>query len=273
MMEFLSNRSVLQLLGQDSAKFLQGMTTNNIVKNTYSYNYLLSNQGRYLFDFFVYQQSEDCYFLDIHIDDLLSLSKRLKMYKLRSSLEIKDVSEEYKIIYSDSLIDSEVEYSFKDPRYKELGYRSMLDSSKIQDLGLKASDLYMSDKYKYAIVDGNDDLINDRSIPIEYGAEELNAIDYQKGCYVGQEVISRAKYQGVVRKKIFKLQSDSSLESIEKGGAVTDLEGNKIGVICSVYENLAIALLREEKFLELKEKIARIEGQVVDIIIPLWRAL
>lgn len=288
MIEILNNRAVLHVVGADAGKFLQGMTTNNIIKNTYSYNYLLTNQGKYLFDFFSYQQNEDSYFLDVHEASAAALLKRLLMYKLRSDVEVSDVSAEHDILYSRKAVKQGVEYSFHDPRYEGLGYRSMMRHNEIlnrvQDDSLTGQvggngfagqewvdSLYSLDKYEYAIIDGYSDLAYDRSIPIEYGAEELHAIDYHKGCYVGQEVISRVKYQGVVRKKIFKLQSDTEIIATEQGAEITDLEGNKIGVMCSAYGKLAIALLREEKFLELEHKRARIGTQIVDIEITPWR--
>ncbi|MGV2432252.1 MAG UNVERIFIED_CONTAM: hypothetical protein LVQ98_02480 [Rickettsiaceae bacterium] len=69
-------------------------------------------------------------------------------------------------------------------------------------------------------------------MPPEYGAEELNAISYSKGCYVGQEVISRTKYQGEVRKKIYKISSTESLENIEYGTEIIS-KAKKIGILLS----------------------------------------
>ena len=273
MIEILRDRAVLHITGSDAVIFLQGMTTNDIIKNIYSYNFLLTNQGKYLFDFFVYRQSKDSYFLDVHLNNFADLFKRLTLYKLRRNLEIKDVSLEYNILYSKLPIKTEVEFSIQDPRYNKLGYRSMIKHSNINNLFEVTDGLYLADKYKYAIIDGNLDLIYDRSIPVEYGAEELHAIDYHKGCYVGQEVISRVKYQGVVRKKIFKLQLlDTKIALKLSGTIITDLNGNKLGVVCSNYKNQAIGLLREEKFLELEQKIAVIDSQLVNIEVPPWRS-
>ncbi len=271
MIEILQNRAILHIVGPDAGKFLQSMTTNDVVKKTYSYNYLLTSQGKFLFDFFVYKKGVESYFLDINKDSASDLQKRLMMYKLRSNLEAQDVSSKYNILYSDSLVELDVEFSLQDPRYNELGYRAMIEISKIDQLSEIEEGLYNRDKYKYAITDGNTDLIYDRSIPVEYGAEELNAIDYHKGCYIGQEVISRVKYQGVVRKKIFKLYSDTDIVIKEKQTQVADVDGNKIGAVCSNYRNQAIGLLWEEKVLGLKRKVAMIDGQVVNIQVPAWR--
>ncbi len=272
MIEILENRGLLSILGPDAGNFLQSMTTNNVLRNIYSYNYILNNQGRYLFDFFVYRQNSESYFIDIDQDSLENLVRLLTMYKLRRNLDIKNISNEYNILYSKLPVESDVEFSLQDPRCKKLGYRSMIKKEKINNFNTTKDSLYLLDKYDYAIIDGNIDLIYDKSIPIEYGAEELNAISYDKGCYVGQEVISRAKYQGVVRKNIFKLQFNKEITNVKQGDSVIDSENNKIGIICSIYRNQSIALLRKEKVSSLKEQIAIIENEVANIETPAWRS-
>jgi folate-binding protein YgfZ len=271
MIEILKDRALVNIVGPDSGKFLQGMTTNDVIKKEYSYNYLLTNQGKYLFDFFVYQKDIESYFIDINKTSLDIFLKRLNIYKLRSNVDIKDVSLDYNIIYSKVQIESDVEFSLHDTRYKDLGYRSMVKIEKLRHLDKIVDNIYILDKYKYSIIDGYLDLVYERSIPIEYGAEELNAIDYNKGCYVGQEVISRVKYQGVVRKKIFKLQFGTEFALKNQESKITNLDGDKLGMVCSNYKNQAIGILKEEKFLELKQKIVMVENQLVDIEIPPWR--
>lgn len=269
MYEILANRSVIHIFGPDSQKFLQSLITNDVVKKIYTYNYLLNNQGRYLCDFFAYCDNEEAYFLDLDKGSSTTIIKRLSMYKLRSNVEIKDVSELYTILYSKSKIKNVV-FSQQDPRYEELGFRSLIKTENINKLESFDSDLYLKDKYEYSIIDGNLDLVVEKSIPIEFGAEELNAIDFKKGCYVGQEVISRAKYQGEVRKKIFKLQCGTNFAHVKQGDEVT-FDGIKIGKLCSFYENLAIGLLWEEKYLGLVEKKVMINDCICDVILPPWR--
>ena len=269
MFEILSDRSIIHIVGIDSQKFLQSLTTNDIVNKIYTYNYLLNNQGRYLYDFFIYQDNDKSYFLDIDKASSTSLIKRLSMYKLRSHIEIHDASEFYTVLYSRSKVQDTI-FSLQDPRYNKLGFRSLVKIVNINKLEAKINNLYLKDKYEFAIVDGTLDLVAEKSIPIEFGAEELNAIDYKKGCYVGQEVISRAKYQGVVRKKIFKLQCGMNFIAIEQGAELT-FDGIKVGKLCSFYENLAIGLLWEEKYLGLTEKKVMINSYIFDVTVPCWR--
>ncbi len=269
MYEILPDRSIIHVFGPDSQKFLQSLITNDVVNKTYTYNYLLNNQGRYLSDFFIYQDNNESYFLDIDTNSSVALIKRLSMYKLRSHIEILDVSEFYEVLYSTKKLQNVV-FSLQDPRYDKLGFRSLIKTENITKLQNKSNDLYLKDKYNFAIVDGNLDLVVEKSIPIEFGAEELNAIDYKKGCYVGQEVISRAKYQGVVRKKIFKLQCGTNFAPVNPGDEVT-FDAIKVGKLCSFYENLAIGLLWEEKYLGLAEKKVMINNCIWDIVLPPWR--
>lgn len=269
MIELLEDRVIINIHGADAEKFLQGQTTNDIIKNRYSYNFILNNQGRYLFDFFVFRESNKSFYIDIHKNSADAFLKRLSMYKLRSQVELKDISEDFFVLYSKEIIDNAL-FSLQDPRNNKLGYRSIIKKEKFNQHKNYSKNLYLKDKYDLAIIDGDIDLIYEKSIPVEYGAEQLNAIDYQKGCYIGQEVISRAKYQGVVRKKIYKLIFDMQLTLIDKGTMVKDLDGNKLGVVCSCYENIAIAQLREEKYLGLEKKIAMIDHQSAKIQAPDW---
>jgi tRNA-modifying protein YgfZ len=268
MFEILKDRAVIEVVGSDVQKFLQGMTTNDVINNQFSYNYLLNNQGRYLFDFFVFQK-EAGFLIDVNKDQAQAFIKKVNFYKLRRDIKTIDISSEYSVVYSLSKINDSV-YSHRDPRYNRMGYRSVVKNLNINKLEEKVDELYVSDKYKYSMPDGYFDLAYEKSIPIEYGGEELNAINYQKGCYIGQEVISRAKYQGVVRKKIYKMISGTDFASYSHGAEVIDNNNEVIGIFCSAYKNCAIALLRVEKYLRLEKKLARVGDNKVEIILAPW---
>lgn len=273
MIQILSDRSVIKVSGQDSLAFLQSLLTNDINKKSYSYNYFLTNQGRYLCDLFVYKNDDKEFFLDITTESKASFMAKLAMYKLRSSVEISDVSNEMCILYSKHQISDNVVYSLQDPRYSKLSFRSLASINKMPT-GLENSpDLYLVDKYKYFIIDGGIDLKYEKSIPIEFGAIELNAIDFDKGCYIGQEVISRTKYLGEIRKKIFGLQAIDGINiaPLVKGDEIHSTSGDLLGYICSSYKNVAISLLREEKYLGLKKKEVIIKDSVYEVVVPHWR--
>ena len=156
------------------------------------------------------------------------------MYKLRKEIEIKDVTDNYSILYSKEKLEISdlVLSSNRDPRFFKLGFRSLVKSEYINKSMLEDDDLYIKDKYEYTIPDGLTDLVFDKSLVSQFGAEELSAVSFSKGCYVGQEVISRFKYQASVRKKLFKLSSGKEISYANLGSELFDLKGNKIGIFC-----------------------------------------
>lgn len=276
MYQILEDRAVILLKGKDALKFIQNFSTNDIDKLGFTYNYLLNNQGRYLFDFFAYKHDSESLYLDCSKEQIASLIKRLSLYKLRSDVVISDESDNLKILYSKEPIDSDerIKYSLPDPRYSKLGYRSLISEDKAQNMqqsGDHDKQLYLNDKYTHTIIDGCIDLVQEKSIPIEFAGEQQHALSFTKGCYVGQEVISRAKHQGVIRKKIYKLDFGTNIALSLRLADITDNAGNKIGVVCSNYKNLAIAQIREEKLLALATKQVTVDGKIASVIEPDWQ--
>lgn len=236
-------RGLIKLQGEDSFKFLQGLVTNDVkLASKGIYCFLLTANGRYLFDFFLIEL-ESYYIIDVALTQKDELLAKLTLYKMRSKLNISDVSSEYVVTYSHSIITNDAIFSYQDPRYTKLGFRSLMLSNPQE---YKEHNLYNQDKYNYSIIDGSVDMIKDKSIPIEYGIEHLHAISYSKGCYVGQEVVSRTKYQGVIRKSVMKIELDRPCRGFS--GYDIFQGSNKLGSICSSFENKAIALIRNENY-------------------------
>lgn len=266
MHEILTNRAIIEVVGDDAMNFLHNLTTNDIKNNNYCYSYALSNQGRYLFDFFVLKLSATRFFIDINVNQSDLFKNHLVRYKLRAKIEVNDLTNIYQVIYSKQQLEFN---GYKDPRYDQLGFRSIVSKDVLITAG--TAGLYLQDKYNFAIVDGYEDLIFNRSIPVEYGCEELKAVSYTKGCYIGQEVISRTKYQGVVRKKIFKLSVNTDNLDISKDDEIM-ANNTKIGVVCSSYKNSAIALIRLDDYHSLQNTVITVKNQTVSLCVPPWRS-
>lgn len=270
MQSITPNRSVIKISGTDSAKFLQNLVTNDLLSCVDTiYAMMLSPQGRFLFDMFIIKV-EDGYLLDVFTGTKDLLIKKLRMYKINMQIEIEEKEGLCVAYVSSSDKASEIAgiRLYKDPRYYNLGYRAILDSS-LQE----CSKSYEQDKYKYAIPDGGIDLLYDKAMPQEYGAEQLHAISYTKGCYVGQEVISRTKSQGVVRKKIYKITADFDLSTILHGAEIT-MNGVKVGIFCSGYLQEAIALIREgDSGVFGKDTSCSLDGRDIIINVAQWYGL
>ena len=233
--------SIIKIEGEDSAKFLQSIITNDINSETTIYSLMLTPQGKFLFDFFITPMGND-YFIEISTAQLEPFISKLKLYRLRSKVSITHMPE-YGTIYSHQSLDLPKLYEYKDPRHAGLGLRTIMLAGNTSS----PLNLYQEDKYKLAIPEGYTELIQDKSMPLEYGLEHLNAISFTKGCYVGQEVISRTKYQGVIRKAIFRITSEADLSNIIPGSIIS-ISDNKIGTLCSSYKNQGIGLIRLENY-------------------------
>lgn len=230
MASLLKDRSLIEVRGDDRLSFIQNLITNNINSaENYIYAIMLSPGGRFLFDMFILKE-RDRLLLDVFSGTKKLLLDKLDLYNINLDISLSELSE--KIYYTRE------KRGNKDPRYEKLGYRFISFES------LEDDNSYSQDKYEYSIPDGGIDLIYNKAMPQEYGAEELNAISYMKGCYVGQEVISRTKHQGEVRKKIYSIMSDSNLSDIQHGAPIMQ-QDKKVGIFLSSYNNKAIALIRE----------------------------
>jgi folate-binding protein YgfZ len=221
MKSYLKDRAIIEILGEDRKKFLQGLITNDVNKATDKnliYSAMLSAQGRFLYDFFIYEISEklmiDC--LASRRDEIL---QKFNLYKLRSKVEIKK-NDEIKVFQDFST------GQFQDPRNIELGFRSY----SLQE-PISVENTYHQKRIFLKIPESEHDLTYEKSLILEFGFDNLNAIDYQKGCYIGQELTSRTHYLGQIRKKIFHIKINAD-QAPEKNSEIT-CEGKPAGLILS----------------------------------------
>lgn len=239
----LNFRNVIKISGEDRIKFLQSLITNDVqeLDNNIIYAFFLSPQGKYQADLFIYDIGVDEIIIDVPAVRTQELMRKFKLYKLRAKVNIEDISEEYCVVSSPMSLDSAI--SRADPRHLELGFRTIISQSELKQLNLEQTNYYFDVKYQLGIPDGEIDLIYDKSFPQQYGADYLNSINYEKGCYVGQEVVSRTHYRGVIRKKIFQ----GICEQVVEQGDILLQNDQPIGKICSSYLNHIICLIDIEK--------------------------
>lgn len=192
----LNQRGILKISGVERREFIQGLITNDINhldQQPCLYACLLTPQGKFLYDFFITQDG-DTLILDCEGGERLgALTKILSMYKLRANVTfemVKDV-EVYAVFGT--------EYGHKDPRHNDLGYRSF---DKPEDLPEYPFEEWDKRRIELCIPDGSRDLIPQKSTMDEGHLDQLNAISYDKGCYVGQELTARMHYRGLGKKHL-----------------------------------------------------------------------
>ena len=227
---FPADRSVLSVSGEDRAAFLQGLVSNDTARISARqaiYAAFLTPQGKYLHDFSIAARGDatgaELYLLDVEADRRADLLKRLSMYRLRSKVVLTDISADWQvaIIYGSGAftalgLPAEAGASvafgagvvFVDPRLPALGARAILPKAEAEALliaaGLTPGDASAYDRLRLSlgIPQSPIDLIPEKSILLESGFDELHGVDWQKGCYMGQELTARTKYRGLVRKRL-----------------------------------------------------------------------
>ncbi len=225
----LEDRGILFIQGTDTKEFLQNLITNDINKVDEAnscFASLLTPQGKYLFDFLVVKHKKG-YFIDCEKKQIEELFKQLNIYKFRSDIEILNLSNEFvvaafsyeKFISFDRAKDlpgNTFKYRedpvFLDPRHKKLGGRLIINLEKLH-LSLKKMDLDSTDpeeyyklSYELGIPQKNTEKLRNKLFGIECNFEELNGIDFKKGCYIGQENTSRIKLRNKLSKRLLPIQ-------------------------------------------------------------------
>ena len=250
----LDDRAILYINGEDVKEFLQNLISNDInkVSETNScFSSLMTPQGKFLYEFILVKHKNG-FLIDCEKTQIDGLYKQLSIYKLRSKVEILNLSNEFvvaalsynKFLTFDGVKDSPG-FTFKyredpillDPRNKTLGARLIINLEKLY-LSLKKLDLHNADlkeyyslSHKLGIVPKDLNKLQNKLFGIECNYEELNGIDFKKGCYVGQENTARIKLKNKLSKRLFpidiidgKLQEGESIynNEIEIGKVLID---------------------------------------------------
>ena len=282
----LENRGLISVTGDDAKEFLQNIITNDIEKvdqNNSIYSALLSPQGKYLHEFFIIHVDKG-YLIDCDNKSKEDLISNLSKYKLRSKVYLKDLSSDYVIgvinlekfneiqseskELSDTIIYRESPL-FIDPRKKELGARILSSLEKlhltIKKLSLKIIDSkeYFNHAHDLGIPEKGLVNLKEQLFGLEANFEELNAIDFKKGCYVGQENTARMKLKNKLRRRLLPLKTDEEI----KIGEDLNFGEIKIGkiLINSPYP-FALVKLFDPDFSDFKDKELKCGNAKVKII-------
>ena len=225
----LEDRGLLYINGDDAKEFLQNIITNNIEnvsEDRSCFSVLLTPQGKYLYDFIIIKHKSG-FLLDCEKEIIDDLYKKLNLYKLRSKVEILNLSNEFVVASLNKEKFLEIENSkdkegstikfredpiFLDPRSKELGARLIINLEKLylslKKLGLEISEVeeYYNHTHLLGIPQVDTKYLQDKIFGIECNFEELNGIDFRKGCYVGQENTARIKLKDKLNKRLFAIK-------------------------------------------------------------------
>lgn len=279
---FLPDRGVIKVSGDDARGFLNGLLTTDIGKvgpATPRFAALLTPQGKILFDCIVAEASPQDgggFFLDCSRPLAKALADRLKFYKLRAKVNVEDLSEALGVLAVwEGEADSEYGLAYPDPRLPALGFRVILPphvaSEAAADLGATLTDAaaYEAHRIAHGVPRGGLDFTYGDAFPHDADMDQLGGVDFDKGCYVGQEVVSRMEHRGIARSRIVSVICESGAP--DPGATV--MAGEKIiGTMGSSVAGRGIALVRLDRAEDAQKAGVPITtgGVPIRIVKPEW---
>jgi tRNA-modifying protein YgfZ len=258
----LPNRGVIRVAGEEARGFLDGLVTNamaGVAPGQGIHAALLTPQGKVIADFFVTEaDAEDGggFYLDAPLVNVGDLAKRLGFYKLRAKVDIADMSGELGVmaLWGGAVEASGLGLAFADPRVAALGIRAILHRSQAEALtaeagaGLVGAEAYHAHRVAHALPEPGFDYLPSEVFPHELNMDQLGGIDFKKGCYVGQEVVSRMEHRGTARSRAVQLAYEGGV-TVSEGAAV--LAGDRpIGKAGSGSGGRGVAIIRLDRAAE-----------------------
>lgn len=244
----INDRSIIEITGPDAAHFLERLITTDVEKlnvNELLPGALLSPQGKVLFDFLIGKLANG-FFIDIADQLADTFAKRLKLYKLRSNVEISEsIKQVTTISWGNDSVPSQNDSGFTDKRFPDnekviRRYDKNSSPTAISEAALKQWDLL---RIQYAIPESGKDFALNDVFPHDINFDQLGAISYKKGCYVGQEIVSRMHHRGTARRRTLIAETEQNLPS---SGAI-EANGKTIGELGTVIDRQALALVRIDR--------------------------
>ncbi|VBB69583.1 Folate-dependent protein for Fe/S cluster synthesis/repair in oxidative stress [invertebrate metagenome] len=266
---FLPQRAVLSISGKERKSFLQGLIANNVEKVSASsviHTALLTPQGKFLYEFFIVEVGESL-LLETESDRLEDLKSHLARFQLRAQIILTMENDMVVAVAFGEGVAAALNLmttapvrrmagrsvAYIDPRRPEVGIRLVGEQEILVRIlhSINSNEVSETDydrlRLKNGLPDGSRDLVVGRSGLLEYGFEELNGVDFSKGCYVGQEVVSRSKYRGLVKKRLVPVSIDGPVPT---PGTPLLFGQREAGEMRSAVEGIGLALLRLESLVQ-----------------------
>lgn len=271
------DRAVLSLSGDDRFSFLQGLVSNDVNKAAERaiWAAFLTPQGKFLYDLFVVAQG-DTLLVDVEAGRAEEFRKKLSLYKLRAKVVIAPTELSVFAVtdagalglagtpgLSQSFGDG---IAYVDPRLASLGTRVVLSSDQaLVTAGLEVGEPSLWDAARIAagIPDGSRDMAVDKALLLENGFDELGGVDFEKGCYMGQELTARTKYRGLIKKRLLPVTVDGI---VPPPGTVLTVGGAEAGEMRSSCGQEGLALVRLE---HLNDTLLA-DGATIRARVPHW---
>ncbi|WP_018264147.1 MULTISPECIES: CAF17-like 4Fe-4S cluster assembly/insertion protein YgfZ [Methylosinus] len=254
----LSDRGVVEVAGPDAAKYLHGILTQNvktIEAGELRFAALLTPQGKIIVDFFIFARvGEDglVLLLDCASNMVETLLDRLKFYKLRAAVTLTDRSADYaSVAFPEATAKPAIDAIAlaADPRAESLGWRGLVTREIAGTLATAPRDAYDAKRIAAAAPEGGLDFVYGDAFPHEANMDRLAGVDFKKGCFLGQEVVSRMKHRGPVRKRVATFHAEGAAPA---PGTTIKAGEVEIGVTGSAVGGEGLALIRLDRLADAK---------------------
>ncbi len=248
-------RSIISLKGENVRDFLDGLITNNL-HGDLTFAALLTPQGKIIADFFVHKRAEDHLLLETPEKFGKILALRLKMYKLRAKIDIEDVSDNMAVYV---FWDGEGDVGHVDPRHENLGQRLIADSGTF--MPEHSPEDYDTHRLSLSVPDSTWDFETQQVFPADANMDLLDGVDYKKGCFIGQEVVSRMHRKTEVRKRMRAVKLSGAAQT----GDAIKVGGRTVGALHHVRNDIGMALVRLDRLAKADDTPA-VNGNPVTIM-------
>jgi folate-binding protein YgfZ len=249
----LADRAVLRVSGTEARGFLQGLVTCDVesVSPTHAaYGALLSPQGKILVDFLVVETEDGDFLLDVPAMLAADFTKRLTLYRLRAKVKIEALPELCVVAVWDEtapllagIAPLEGPARFADPRASGLGWRVIAPKADAAAPSPADGAAYEARRIALGIPAGGRDFVYGDTFPHDANFDLIHGVDFRKGCYIGQEVVSRVQHRGSARKRVLRVR----IEGDAKAGETIVVGDVVIGTLGSVAGRSGLALMRTDK--------------------------
>jgi hypothetical protein len=253
----LPDRGVVKVSGDDARRFLNGLVTNDMAKvrpGAARYAALLTPQGKIIADFMIAEASAEDgggFFLDCPLALAPMLVEKLTFYKLRAKVTIEDLSNSLGVMaFWDGVRESDDGLSYADPRLLALGTRSILPpdlaAEAASNLGatLTGHEAYHAHRIALGVPRGGEDFAYLDTFPHEADMDQLAGVDFDKGCYVGQEVVSRVEHRSTARSRVVPIAYD---EFSPMPGLPVMAGEKQVGTLGTTAKGRGLAMLRLDR--------------------------
>lgn len=241
----LPHRALLLVEGEDAEHFLEGLITSDLPADGEAHgSALLTPQGKLLFSFLV-SRREGGFALECDASEVDALTKRLTLYKLRAKVTL---------TLSDLLVFSGVADGLKDTRHPQMGVRHYGMANATDTM-----ETYHTHRAALGVLEGPSEILANQDFPHDVALDLTNAVSFSKGCFVGQEVVSRVKHRGTSRRRPVLVSG----ESLSAGDAI-QIGEREVGTIRLVADSTAVAVVRIDQL----KGPAHVNGAPVDLALP-----